>query len=262
MDLRHQNKQGASLSPAVWNDIPYEQQRLFRHKGIFFFDDFLTAPTFASNTGQAPYITIQDTGVTIKGETTLPGGIMEIAGADAANDDGGLQHGLNVTGLGFIDKTKPYDVAFEARWRTPSVADVSHFIGLGKPGRAVAGTLADSTGALVDKDLIGFHSLTAAPTTLKFVYRKEGQTAVDAVATALTFAADTWYKLGFRYRAKNKRLTAYVDGEEVGYVNLASATTFPSAVLMSPLWFLKAHTTAEKKALLDWWAFSMHNYDE
>ena len=260
MELRHETKQRASLSPAVWRDIPLEQQRLIRHKGFFFIDDFLTAPTFATATPQAPYITVQDTGVTIKGETTMYGGVMEIAGADAANDDGGIQHGMNVYGLGAIDTSHPYDVAFECRWRTPSTASVSHFIGIAEPGRAVAGTLADSTGALVDKDMIGFHILTAAATTMNFVYRKEGETAVTAVAGVVTVAADTWYKLGFRYTARNKRLTAYVNGEEVGYVNLAAATTFPTAVLMAPLWFLKAHTTAEKKALLDWWAFSM-TYD-
>ena len=133
------------------------------------------------------------------------------------------------------------------------------FLGLAEEGSAAADFITDAD-AMADKDFIGFKILADALTTLKFVYKKAGQTEQVVFSYGTAIAVDTWYKVGFIYdpsATAAKKITAYVDNvEQTTYVtstNLAAAT-FPLGEEMSPIFGVKNSAATAKKLKLDWYA--------
>jgi hypothetical protein len=127
----------------------------------------------------------------------------------------------------------------------------------------------DSTGALADKNFLGFVKLYAEAGVFDGAYKADGQTYQDgATKTKLnalgtfTASATTYHKLGFRYRAHPKTVEWYFDGAALSTSAPArltateiDAATFPDDVLLAPI--IGAKSTAGSAALvlnLDWWA--------
>lgn len=249
------------ISPNIWTRIPYQSIQAKRRGGVFYYNDFEDATVYTSATVQAGAKTFQDTGVTIQG-VSGDGGILEIAGADAINDDGAIEFaGGGVAGAFSISSTRLRPVAFEARVRWTSLAQMGGFIGLAQPGFAAAGALVDTTVALADKNLIGFHVANATgglTDTVDAVFRKSSQAVQTPGSAVKTLEANTWYKFGFLFLPYSAsggaahKLEYFIDNVLVAsYTNIA-ATTFPDGQYLTPAAALKALEASEKKMQLDW----------
>ena len=254
----------AGLSPAIWGKVPLDEYMTAGNsEGLAHFDDFYTGLTFASATAQCGNLTYQDTGVTMKGLTTSYIGELEVAGNSTDNDEGSIQApGSGVCPAVAFSQTagSVYEMAFEARVKKASIADnaLAFFCGLATIGGASADILVDDTGALkATHSFVGFHTLHAAGEVLIAAYQKTGETKVDVDATAATLVADTYVKLGIVFDGY-RTVKYFVDGVEIGSVNLASATTFPVDIGMAPLFATKVGASAESKAYMDWWCVARY----
>lgn len=246
-------------SKALWGDCPWGALQADPNIGFTFFDDFLNFSQHITDQNVQGYSSYIDTGVTIK-QLAAYGGVAEIAGNDADNDQGYLVMGGDSGAPFVINDSYQSSLWFEARIKKASIADnaCALLVGLIEPGVAAAATLVNDTGAIADKDFIGFHVDQADGEICDFTYRKSGQTAQVLLAQAATLVADTWVKVGFKYdwRAPtDRRISIFVDGVEkttYGTAANVAAATFPDGELLTFIWGAKVGTAAESKAQIDW----------
>ncbi len=255
-------------SAAIWGDCPIDSIRNGSMGGIIFEDDFVSCPSLSAGAGDTlgPYLAYGDTGVTIKAQAGVPGGVAEVAGNDADNDESVLSGGSPAFVVSDGDDARK--LWGEVRVKKASIANnaCALFVGLAwdhGDGVSVAKTLCltDDDGALGAFSFLGFHVGQADGDAVDFVYKAEGQNAVVKIAGVHVPAADTWVKLGFIYdpAAENdKKIRIFVNNvEQTTYVTAAdiAAATFPNAEPMAPVWAVKVGEAAESKAQLDWWRF-------
>jgi hypothetical protein len=247
-------------SPGVWGSCPLEGIALDPNVGWMYHEDWTDkAYSYTSATAMNGYLTYQDTGVTIA--TAVTGsyvGIpmyLQIAGADADNDEGSIQWGVGAYNVLNIDTGKPR-LWFETAVRFQDVADVSYFIGLADDAAAAADFMTDDTGAIAaDEDVIGFRTLVATPTELDAIYQTASATLVepnDACATLAASSTTGWRRLGLVFDGSST-MKYYVDGLVVATAD-CEATGFPDGVDMAPFWAMKdSIITEEKKMDIGWW---------
>lgn len=263
---------GRGLSPRIWNRVFGQGASPDGFSNArFVYDDFncfATASAVAANVGYysstcGGYYSYEDTGGSITQSATNQAGTVAIATDSTDNDEMWLQPGMATSVMALISDTAGSDLkcAFEARIKTSKVTDTYNaFVGLTQEGTAVADQITDA-GALADVDYIGFSITEADGDSLKFVYKKSGQTAQTVLTYGTALAADTFYKVGFVYdplAPSSKRITVYVDNEEqstyVTGTNIAAAT-FPDGEELQPLFGIKNGTGATTTLTMDWWAF-------
>lgn len=250
-------------SGSIWGQMPMEDI-ILHGRGKYYYNDFtVDAPTFASATAQLGMITYQDTGVTVAPLATDDNGVLQIAGADADNDEGSIQFGVTTAVYAKIASTGGKKLAFEMRVKNNSAAltDSAFFCGLAEEASAVADILVNNTGALkTTADFIGFRTLCASPSELDTIYQKASQTAVEPDDNVTTVVADTWMKLGLVFDPTDsaKAIRYYVDGVEVASVAASALddATFPDGEEMALLVALKAGEAVEKKFAIDWVKFA------
>jgi hypothetical protein len=281
--LRHsaEGAVGRGLSPAIWQAYGFIGGNFGDpSRTPFFFDDFAAVPVFTTNATNVlanGYRTFQSDGVTIQACAAADNsegefGILEIAGNDADNDEGYLELGAGKSGLVRIDPTagERAVVAMEFRFKKASVADnaLAIALGLGEPGFAATGGLANNTGALADKDFVGFQTLHASGEEVDTIYRKSGGSVVQVKDNAATMEADTWHKLGLVYdpnAAANKKMKFFFDGVELGDsvtdAIIEAGTAFPTDEELTPVLLAKVGAAAESKAYADWLAIGMYPTD-
>jgi len=213
-----------------------------------FYDNF---HSFQASSLEGPYRILEGTGCTIEqiADTTTEKGLVQLAvDGNAANDEAVLQWGR---GLGAPFLLANRDLVFETRISVSAItaAKWSWGVGLGEVSMgATDGLFVDTTGALADKNFLGFVHLQAEGAAVDGAYKADGQTYQDgATKTKLnalaTMVADTYVKLGFRYRAVPKMVEWYVNGVLAGTgaapARLTSseidAATFPDDVLLAPI---------------------------
>ena len=239
-----------------------------------FFDDFLT---FQASTLEGPYLILETDGIAVEQVNCIAGakGIVAITmDAGTQNDEGILQWGR---GLGAPFKLADKDLAFEIRFAVSAITagEQSLGVGLGEVSMgATDGLFVDSTGALADKNFLGFVSLDAEGADWDGAYKADGETYQDgatktklnALAT-FTAAATTYKKLGFRYRAHPKTVEWYVDGAALSTIAPArltatecAADTFPDDVFLAPIIGNKASdaTPSAHVINIDWWACAQY----
>lgn len=240
-----------------------------------FFDDFLT---FQASTLEGPYLTLETDGIAVEQVNDVTGvkGLLNITfDAGTAEDEGILQWGR---GLCAPFKLANHDLAFECRMAVSAItaSKWSVGVGLGEVGMGATDCLfVDSTGALADKNFLGFNKLYAETSVWDGAYKADGQTyqngatktKLDSLATFEAYADDdSYHKLGFRYRAHPKTVEWYVDGAALNSVTPArltatecDAVTFPDDVFMAPI--IGAKSTAGSAAYviyLDWMACAQY----
>ena len=239
-----------------------------------FFDNFFTVPT---TTLLSPYLKLTGTGCTVEQivDTATEKGIMQLAvDGNAANDEAVLQWGRGISAPFEFNVAK--DLVFECRLAVSAItaAKWSWFVELALADSTNGAGMtdrffADTTGLLATTfSGVGFQHLSAEGAAVDGAYKAASQTAQDgSTKTKLdslhTLVADTYVKLGFRYRAHPKTVEYYVNGVRPGG-NLApamltaaeiAAATFPtSSVPMAPVIGIKdigGDTSFNIK--LDWW---------
>lgn len=245
---------GAGPSRGLWQNCPWDQILLDPGVGYAFFDDFLNFGQHISAQNTQQYASYIDTGVTIKQLATAVGGVIEVAGNDADNDEGSITTGGNTAGFLKVASTSGRPLWFETRVKKASIADnaLAFFVGLSEEALAAADTLVDNTGEIADKDVIGFQTLHADGDAVLGIYRKQGQTKGTVTGATAAMVADTWIKLGLYFDGLTT-LTYFIDGLAVGEVTDIDATTFPDGEELALLWATKVGAAAESKTQMDWW---------
>lgn len=252
-------------SPIIWGDCPVLEM-VADARGFHYFEDFrhFLGDAGAAATAPDPYKGHGTTGVTIKQLVGQRSGVLQVAGNDADNDEGSISFGETVSSPFVISDS--YGVAkklwFECRIKKESIAANSSalFIGLAEEGLAATGTLAANTGALADKDMIGFSVLQDSGAEVDFTYNKDGAGGVNLHQAAInTMTADTYVKLGFVYdpdAPEADRIRVYVNGVETSTPVAASdisASDFPDGEELTFLFATKVGTAAESTVEIDWW---------
>lgn len=213
-----------------------------------FYDNF---HSFHATTAEGPYKILEGTGCTVEqiADTSTEKGLVQLAiDGNAANDEAVLQWGR---GLGAPFLLAGNDLAFECRLSVSAItaAKWSWAVGLGEVSMGVTdGLFVDTTGALADKNFLGFVHLQAEGAAVDASYKANGQTFQDgATKTKLnalaTMVANTYVKLGFRYKAVPKTVEFFVDGVLAGTSAAPArltaaeidAATFPDDVLLAPI---------------------------
>lgn len=237
-----------------------------------FFDDF---HTFNATTLVGPYANLLTAGCTaaLAADTATEKGVLALAvDGNAANDEAVLKWGGTLSApFKLADK----DLAFECRLAVSAItaSKWSWALGLGEAGMIATDALfADTTGALADKNFLGFNKLYAEGGAIDGAYKADGQTYQNgATKTKLdslhTAVAATYVKLGFRYRAHPKTIEFYVNGTMPGgnisparlTATEIDAATFPDDVFLAPIVGIKdiAGDTALTVSL-DWWACAQY----
>ena len=267
-------------SPIVWGDCPWmeiQAQVAQGRNGYSVWDDFINAPKTdaglhegALESAGGPYIFYGDTGVIMKTQASTTegdalGGILQVSGNDADNDEGSLSTGSPTF---IISDTAAYSkkLWFEARIKSATVANngVAQFIGLAwdhgsQISVAGAEALVDNTGSLGAFSYLGFHVDAADGDAWNFVHKAEGQAETELISGVDTAVADTYAKFGFIYdpsELDTKKIKIFVDGVEqttYGTATTIATATFPDAEAMAPTWATKVGAAAEVLCSLDWW---------
>lgn len=213
-----------------------------------FYDNF---HTFQASTLEGPYRILESAGCTIEqiADTATEKGLIQFSiDGNAANDEAVLQWGR---GLGAPFKLADKDLAFETRLSISAItaAKWSWAVGLGEVSMgATDGLFVDTTGALADKNFVGFNKLVAEGAAVDAAYKADGQTYQNGATktkldSLVTMVANTYVKLGIRYRAMPKTVEFYVNGLLAGTASAPArltssevdAATFPDDVFVTPI---------------------------
>ncbi len=243
-----------------WHEIPPYG---FQRSGVALFDDFTTATAALTNAALSNYKVIGTTG-TAALVSSSDGGLMQLAPGAVAAQEAYLTWGQGLGSVGQIIKNTTNEMWFECRVKLSNIVDGGYFFGLAKPGDVASGFLANTTTVLASTvNAVGFNVSNSTPTKVDIVYTTAAAptTYKAAAATAKTTA---WLKLGMRYGGNydNQLVRFYIDGTEVsntaGTQGVAcTATNFPNAVQMTPVFCAKNVSGTANTCLIDWWRMAL-----
>jgi hypothetical protein len=258
---------GRGFTPELWDGFDPAAVERNPGLGIFFQDEFIgNTPTAAANTaagsvsGLYNVATNATAGTTITKFTGQGSGLQLESTTD--NEVAALQFGHATTHPFFLttgieDDTLPYmhqaRIRFESRFFVNPVAiadEQAIFIGLA--GDVALTDLADNTGEVVaSKNFFGFHTLNAAPSTLRFIFQEATQAAPIVVQASVgTLLLNKWHTVGFDYNPVApvaNRCSIWFDGvKSATYVTQAQtvgtgANLFPKSndtaqIDLAPTW--------------------------
>jgi hypothetical protein len=193
---------------------------------------------------------------TITLPVSVTGGVMQLTTDGADNNEVYMQLGgaACVTNAPFViagalgaANSKP--LYFGARVKPLAAVDECYFVGLAEEGSAVDGFIVDNTGAIVNKDFIGFCTLTGSAAAWRATW-KVTDGAVQAI-TAIAVNASDWHTFEFFYDGVTT-VRFYADGVLNATVATTTAATFPYAEEMSPIIGVKTGAAAAKSLQVDW----------
>lgn len=248
-------------SQSIWGDCPWTPIAEGAVSGTIFFDDFVNQPTFVAGTGSTlKYAYYGDTGVTFT-SLKLVGGVLEIAGNDADNDEGILQQ-YGAPWVVSDTAGEDFKLWFECRFKKASIGDdsLAMFVGLAQDGQTAVEAMVDDTGVLrTTAAWLGFQVLADNGEELDFVYQENAQTINELIAPVDSLEADTYVKAGFLYDPQEetaRRIKAFINGiEQTTYVTgtQIAAATFPDQTELAFTITTKVMSnTAEVKSQFDW----------
>ena len=239
-----------------------------------FFDNF---HSFQATTLEGPYKILEGASYVVEQvvDTATEKGIVRLlTPGSTANGEAVLQWGRGIGAPFAFNVAK--DLVFECRFSVSAItaAKWSIFTGLAladsTDGAGITDKIfADTTGLLATTfSGAGFQHLSAEGAAWDGAYKAASQTAQDgSTKTKLnalhTMVADTYVKLGFRYRAHPKTVEWYVNGVLPGgtiaparlTTSEVEAATFPaSTVPMAPVIGIKdIGGDAALNLKMDWW---------
>lgn len=214
-----------------------------------FYDNF---HSFHATSLEGSYRKVVGAGCTIEqiADTATEKGLIQLAiDGNLANDEAVLQWGR---GLGAPFLLANADLAFECRLSVSAVtaAKWSWAVGLANvEAGATDGLFIDTTGLHVAaSSFVGFSHLSAEGVAVDGAYKAASQTLQDGstktkLNALVNMAANTYVKLGFRYRAVPKTVEYFVNGVLAGTGSAPArlttaeidAATFPDEVFMAPI---------------------------
>jgi hypothetical protein len=236
----------AVYSGSIWGDCPVEALRSGLVAGCFWEKRFnsipITPPTTEGNWGDMAAFT--DTGGTMTADTTEVGGGVAI-GSDGDNEGASMRTVIAPVKIILTGG----DFWFEARVLTSTITDAKHniFLGLCENVAFTATVPITATGALADKNLVGFQRPESARTVagtggaiMNAVYKADGVTAVTVQTDAVALVASTYTNLGLKFVPKRNIGTGagylywYQDGVKVAskLIPSAAGTDFPNDIAL------------------------------
>ena len=212
-------------SPDLWKNVLSDS---LRHGDAFHdFRNFHILPVTAVDS----VIDKDDSSVDATLLSTLLGGALRLAstGSSADNDEIWVRSLVPVCNINAGNGK----MAFEAFFRTSSVADNVGSICIGLVGAITAGADAlqkEDSGIIVDAAaFVGFcPDIGTAGETMRGVYCEAGTAESVAVADAGTLVASQWHKVGITFDGNNQ-VSFWFDGVKKGSIN-ANADNFPNNV--------------------------------
>lgn len=261
-------------SGTIWGDCPWNEIGEGNVPGYRFFDDFMSFNITVQTTegdwsAGGGYAQFSSTGGTLANDsTTGTGGEVKI-GSDGDNE-----------GASFRTVATPFRLSrsfrefwFEARIKTSTIADTKHniFIGLLEDVALDATHPITALGALSDNNMVGFQRPETARSVagtggaiMNTMYKANGVTAVTLQTDAVALVADTYTKVGIKWRRGTDRtypgtniLSFYQDGARLSTAyNMASAagTDFPNDVSLGLVFaVLNATASSPGTSTIDWW---------
>jgi len=248
------------LSPGVWADCPLDDIRNGNVNGILMDDDFLQSAGITAVTTDASLVGLPYRGFNSAGGThTQPdvtGG--ELALTEATANEGNF---IRSTVCPFQISLALGDLWFEARVKVSSITNLGMIVGLWDN---VANTVdiplsaADPPIMATTGNFVGFR-MPEGSGNVDTIYKADGvavvagQTVNSAVATLV---ADTYVKLGMRFRRSNATLAWYVNGTPCANTKAIpnnTGTDFPADVRLGLLFGQKLVATAAGVSTIDRW---------
>jgi hypothetical protein len=224
---------GRGESGKLWKDCPWADIKDSLNRGYAFEDDFLTF----NPTGTVYTSTSATSGTTALDDAA--GGVLLLdSGATVQGQGETMQMGTTV-GECWVTSTTG-DLWFETRIKVvDTYDDCELFAGLSEIDTSLIASQANTSA-----NHIGFECVTNDG-VLTFHAEVAG-TRTSASATIGTLAEDTWVKLGFHVKRRNKILV-YVDG-----VLMDTLTTGFPLLEMTPSFVCQAGGTADPILHIDW----------
>lgn len=225
-----------TLSRKLWKDFPWHSANAPGSKCTLFYDNFTK--------GLGQWTTFIDTGGAISpsvDNTDDEWGAVDLITDADDNQAVEMQAGQAGAMVKFVNPAAAasFDIYFEARFSLGAVVG-NCFVGLMEYDTPDGDHITDS-GALQDKDFIGFSTLEATPTVLNFTYKEEGSTVQVPITSVEVLAADEVVQVGFCYRPTLHQASKWVkvfenNVEAATGITKAScqASTFPLNALLCP----------------------------
>jgi len=232
---------------SIWETCP-QLAALDPAVAIRYFEDFVAASVDDTTGIPTTFAASGDHKTTIYPK--VAGGVLSMECGNTDNDEFYLQLGSGALHAPFIITdagAKP--LWFECYAKAGQHADAGWFIGMAEEGCAAADFMTNDDAILADKDLIGFHILTASPTAWDVVWKKAGQAQQAVLAQAVN--ADDYHRFGFVFDGAST-VTFYIDRTAVATVATTSAATFPSAQALAPIFGVKTGEAVTKTLLVDY----------
>lgn len=256
---------GNGPSDSIWAQCPIQDIRNGLTNGTYLFDRFDKAPVLVT-----PTITTEAVyGGGYKAFGSTGGTILSTAGATTGLGGGLvlLTDGTDNDALSLTQISLPFQTSrgvgsvwFEARLKIKTIAANAQglFFGLIEQQTTSAIIPIVAAGTMADANFYGFFKNEAAA-TMNAQYKANGVAAVNIKASAHTFVADTFVKLGAYYNDGAKTLRMYVNGLPVGSaysMATGNGTDFPNDVPMGLcLAFINGSgASANDTCTLNWWA--------
>lgn len=209
-------------------------------RSFVFMDDFFTflkaTNVTEGTTLLAPWSYTGDNGVAL--DCTVgasAGGVLSMITGATSNNEAYIQYGVAETEGSFsISSNGTKKLWFEARFTPPSTAaNSANFIGLSEVGSSAANFITDSTGALADKDYMGFHYvISGGATNVNFTIHNNAQTA--QVCTNVAYCIGSVLRLGFYFDGATT-LTVYSDETANSRTFTINDAVYPTSTKMSPI---------------------------
>jgi hypothetical protein len=266
----HRGQTGSEgLSPRIWDRFKRTLQSPDAGRSPFFhLEDFgnfaevapaISGSTTGASGGFATFQSTATTTSTIK-QTSNENGAIELLAGATAHHQVTVQAGGTAGATFMVAASRAGGVrGFEARVRVPTgsaSAAQGAFVGVAAAGNAATNFLVNTTMAVKDTNLAGFHFPIGATNVIRPVCRKSGVAVVDTIGVVKTYTAGTWVKLGFLYDPQAdsaEALTFYVDNVRVGYMSQTEVdASFPVGIFMSPILSVKSLDTTGAKLECDW----------
>jgi hypothetical protein len=137
---------------------------------------------------------------------------------------------------------------FGARVKALEHADEAYFVGLAEEGSAAVGFIAADATAMVNKDFIGFNTLSGTPDAWNITWKVTG--GLVATTAVVVNAAD-WHIFEFWYDGQTT-VSFWIDGVQSATIATTTAATFPYAEEMAPILGVKTGEGTHKHLQVDW----------
>lgn len=243
----------ASLSPAIWADLPSMKQAACPADFIEIYDDFVRGGVVADTS--VPGWNLVGTNADVDQVVDEADGLLILEGSGADNDSAFISS----ADLCLLKRNSGKKFWFEARVKlSATTGDYAAFVGLVEGVGATAELIADNGATVIDEDFVGFFADTNAtviqPWNCTINQGGSGNFPVDVKANALAISTD-FVKFGLKFDGKHT-LDYYINGAKAATYDIGNLDNDTMAHEVRVAIGLKQCATASSQVVtVDWVRF-------